>query len=126
MGGQRHDPPVTVLAEDELPVLADPVDSDDELLDEEELLDVGDGVAVLDDDMVVDEVDVPLEVPAWVCAAANASAATATVPITPDEAMSRPRSRSARSRSAGVIRRLRAAISVGPAGARPPLAVRPA
>jgi hypothetical protein len=67
MRSQGHDPPLTVLAEDELPVLADPVDSDeDELLDEEELLDVGDGVAVLEDDVVVEDVDVVPAVPARV------------------------------------------------------------
>jgi hypothetical protein len=104
MRGQGHDPPLTVLAEDELPALADPVDSD-----EEELLAAGDGVAVLDDEVVVEDVDVVPAVPACVCAAATASAATATVPSMPAEAVSRPRSRSARSRSAGVMRRLGAA-----------------
>jgi hypothetical protein len=110
MHGQVHDPPVTVLAEDEFPALADPVESDeDELLDDEELLDVGFGVALLDDVVVDDDVDVVPVAPAWVCAAATASTATATVPSTPAEAASRPRRRSARSRSAGVMRRLEAA-----------------
>jgi hypothetical protein len=99
MRGQGHDPPVTVLAEDELPVLADPVDSD-----EEELLDAGDGVAVLVATEVEedDDVDVPVVVPACVCAATIANAATATVPNTPDAAVSLPRSRSALLRWAGV------------------------
>jgi hypothetical protein len=53
MRGQGHDPPVTVLAEDEFPALAEPVDSD-----EDAPLELADGVGVLDDDVVVEEVDV--------------------------------------------------------------------
>jgi hypothetical protein len=89
-----------VAAEEELPVLAEPLDSDDELLDVV-------GVAVLVVAVVVmDVVDVAVVVPAWVCAAMPASAATATAPAMPDEAVSFRRSRSARSRSAMVMRRL--------------------
>jgi hypothetical protein len=59
--GQGHDPPVTVLADDALPVLAEPVDSDEELL-----LDA-DGVVVVVDVVVMNAV-VPevVEVPAVV------------------------------------------------------------
>ena len=78
MRGKGHEPPLTVLAEDELPVLADPVDSDDPLLvdDDED----GVGVAVVVDD-VTDDVEAALvaEVPALVWYAATPSAATAAV-----------------------------------------------
>jgi hypothetical protein len=118
-----HEPPVTVLADDELPELAEPGDSDAELLEEElldeEPLDVGEGVVVLVPIVVVvDAADPADDVPACVRAAAVASTATATVPATPAEAMSLVRRRNALSRSAGVMRRLGAAISVGPGDAR--------
>jgi hypothetical protein len=63
MGGKSHDPPVTVLADEAFPVLADPVESDDD----PELVDEGDGVTVAADD-VVDDVDFVLvvDVPASV------------------------------------------------------------
>jgi hypothetical protein len=98
-------------------VLADPVDSDDEpvLLDEEE----ADGVDV--DDDVTEEVDAPLvvvDVPVCVCAARTASAATAAVPAIPKDVVSLPRSRSARSRSAAVMRRFGAAITAAPGSSR--------
>jgi hypothetical protein len=117
--GESHEPPLTVLAEDELPVLADPVDSDDEpvLLDEEEA--DGDGVDV--DDEVTEEVDAALvvvDVPVCVCAARTARAATAAVPPIPRDVVSLPRSRSARSRSATVMRRFGAAITAAPGSAR--------
>ena len=66
MRGKGHEPPLTVLAEDELPELADPVDSDDPALVDEDDEDAdGVGVAVVVDD-VTDDVDDPLvaEVPA--------------------------------------------------------------
>jgi hypothetical protein len=61
MRGKGHEPPLTVLAEDELPVLADPVDSDDPVL-----VDVDDeGVAVVVDDVTDDvEAELVAEVPA--------------------------------------------------------------
>jgi hypothetical protein len=90
-----HEPPLTVLADEALPLLADPLESDEELL----LDDVG--LAVLDVAVVVmDVVDVAVLVPAWVCAESAASATTATVPAIPDDAVSRLRNRSARSRRA--------------------------
>jgi hypothetical protein len=56
-----HEPPLTVLAEDELPELADPVDSDDDPVD----VDVDAGVvvvvAVAPDD-ATDVVTVPVDV----------------------------------------------------------------
>jgi hypothetical protein len=112
MGGKNHDPPVTVLADEELPVLADPVDSADDPV----LVDEGDGVAVAADD-VIDDVDTVLvvDVPASVWYAATASAATAAVPTTPKEAVSFLRRRSARSRSAAVMRRFGAGITEPPA-----------
>jgi hypothetical protein len=63
MGGKSHDPPVTVLAEEAFPVLADPVDSEDDPV----LVDEGDGVAAAADD-VIDDVDTVLvvDVPASV------------------------------------------------------------
>jgi hypothetical protein len=100
MRSQGHEAPLTVLAEDALPVLAEPVDRDDELL-----LDA-DGVGVLLTDVVVmSVVDVAVVVPACVCAAMAASAATATVPRAADVVVSLRRRRSARSRCATVIRR---------------------
>lgn len=57
MRGKGHDPPVTVLADDALPVLAEPVDSEEELLLE------GDGVVVVEvfvmDEVVSEVVEVP-------------------------------------------------------------------
>ena len=65
--GKGHEPPLTVLAEDELPVLAEPADSEDDplLVDEED--DDADEVAPLADvddvtedvETVLDAVDVP-------------------------------------------------------------------
>jgi hypothetical protein len=88
-----------VLAEDALPLLAEPVDSDAEpVLDTE-------GVAVLLAEMVVMSVVAGVVVvPALVCAATAASAATATVPTTAADVVSFLRRRSARSRSATVMR----------------------
>jgi hypothetical protein len=107
--GKGHEPPLTVLADDELPVLADPVDSEDDPVlevDEEDEDDEDDGVGVL----AVAEDDITallavLDVPACVCAASSASAATAAVPTTPKDVVSLPRRRSARSRSTAVMRR---------------------
>lgn len=63
MRGQGHEPPLTVLADDELPALADPVDSEDDPLVDEEVL--GDGVAVVVVDDVIDDVAVvDVDVPA--------------------------------------------------------------
>jgi hypothetical protein len=111
MRDDGHDPPVTVLAEEELPALADPVDRDDD-----EPLDAGDGVVAVPMVVEVAAVDPVDDVPACVRAAAVASAATATVPATPAQAMSLVRRRSAWSRSAGVMGRLGADISSGRAG----------
>jgi hypothetical protein len=68
MRGKGHEPPLTVLAEDELPVLTDPVDSDEPVLVDEDDEDAdGVGVAVVVDD-VTDDVEAALvaEVPALV------------------------------------------------------------
>jgi hypothetical protein len=63
MRGKGHEPPLTVLAEDELPVLADPVDSDDPVLVDEDEDD--EGVAVVVDDVTDDvEAELVAEVPA--------------------------------------------------------------
>ena len=61
MRGKGHEPPLTVLAADELPVLADPVDRDDPVDEDED----DEGVAVVVDD-VTDDVEAALvaEVPA--------------------------------------------------------------
>jgi hypothetical protein len=97
---EGHEAPLTVLADDELPVLADPVASGVVVLLDAE------GVAVLEVEVVViDVVDVAVVVPAWVCAASAARAATATVPAMPDDTVSCFRNLSARSRSATVRRR---------------------
>jgi hypothetical protein len=110
--GKGHEPPLTVLAEDELPVLAEPVESDDDpVLDEDDDEDEADDdagvVAVPDEDIVVEDDALPavLAVPAWVCADRTASDATAAVATTPKAVVSLPRRRSARSRSAAVMRR---------------------
>ncbi len=98
--GDGHEAPLTVLADDELPLLAEPVASGD-----------GVEVAVLDlavPDVVVDVIDVvepAVVVPACVCAESAARATTATVPAMPDETVSFFRNLSARSRSATVSRR---------------------
>lgn len=93
-----HEAPLTVLADDELPVLAEPVASGAAVLVAAE------GVAVLDAGVVVmDVVDVAVRVPACVCAESAARATTATVPAMPDETVSFFRNLSARSRSATVI-----------------------
>ena len=109
-----HEPPLTVLAEDELPELAEPVDSDDDPVG----VDVGVAVGVADAlDDATDDVATSLagvEDPACVCAATSASAATEAVPSTPNAVVSLPRRRSARSRSATVMRRFGAAITVFP------------
>jgi hypothetical protein len=107
--GKGHEPPLTVLAEDELPVLAEPVESDDDPVLEEDEDEDDDGVVVVvpEEDIAVED-DAPvavLDVPAWVCAARMASAATAAVPTTPKDVVSLPRRRSARSLSAAVMRR---------------------
>ena len=112
MRGKGHEPPLTVLAEDELPVLADPVDREDEADG------VGVAVVVVPVAEVPDEVVVLLDVvdvAAFVCAAATAIAATTAVPSTPNDFVSLPRRRSARSRSAAVMRRFGAGIT-GPPG----------
>jgi hypothetical protein len=96
--GDGHEAPLTVLAEDELPLLAEPVAS-------------GDGVAVLDAAVpdvavvVIDEVDVAVVAPACVCADNAPRAATASVPANPDDTVSFLRNLSARSRSPTVSRR---------------------
>jgi hypothetical protein len=107
--GKGHEPPLTVLAEEALPVLADPVESDDA-----PLLDDVDGVTVVvvvPADDVLDEVVAPLDfvaAPGLPCAATTASAATAAVANIPKDVVSLRRRRSARSRSATVMRRLEA------------------
>ena len=115
MVGKAHEPPVTVPADEALPLLADPVDSEVEAL-----------VLVLDDPVlvvvivVVEEDADPLDVedaPAWVCAAATAIAATAIVPATPEDIVSLRCRRRALSRSATVMRRFCAAISAAPGNA---------
>ncbi len=93
---------MTVVADEALPLLADPVDSDVEGLVVE--LDAPVLVVVM---VVLEEVD-PLEAddaPAWLCAAATEIAATAIVPTTPEDIVSRRCRRRARSRSATVVRR---------------------
>jgi hypothetical protein len=90
-----------VLADEALPLVAVPLDRDDELLDAA-------GEAVLElEVLVIDAVDAVLAVPELVCAASPASAATAIVPAIPDVVVSFLRRRRARSRSAMVILRLR-------------------
>ena len=100
-------------------MLADPVESEDDpvLVDDDD--DVDGVVVLVDVDDVTVDVDAPLDavaVPACACAATIPSAATAAVPTTPNVLVSLPRSRSARSRSAAVMRRLGAAISAPPGG----------
>jgi hypothetical protein len=113
MCGAGHDAPLTVLADDAFPVLADPVES------AEELLEVADGVldVVVDADAI--DVDAALtdDVPGCVSAASPASAATATVLVAASDRVSLPRRRRARSRSATVMRRFGAAITTTPAAA---------
>ena len=125
MRGKGHEPPLTVLAEDELPVLADPVDSEDPVLVDEDDDEDGVGVAVVVDD-VTDDVEATLfvEVPALVWYAATPSAATAAALATPKDAVSLLRRRSARSRSAGVMRRFGAGITGPPAAGPHGLATR--
>ena len=124
MCGEGHEPPLTVLAEEEFPVLADPVESDDDpVLDEEfDEADDADGVAVVVVPVndVTEDVDTLLAVdaPACVSAAAIPSAATATLPATPSDTVSFRRRRSARSRSSTVIRRFGAGITGPPGDAR--------
>jgi hypothetical protein len=120
MRGKGHEPPLTVLAEDELPVLADPVESDDPVLVDEDDEDAdGVGVVVVAVD-VTDDVEAALvaELPALVWYAATPSIPTATVPMTPKDAVSFLRRRSARSRSTTVMRRFGAGITEPP-GAGP-------
>ena len=103
-GREGHDAPVTVLADEALPLVAEPLDRDDELLDEAgEVVPV---VAVV----VIDAVDPAVDVPECVLAASPATAATAIVPTTPDVVVSFLRRRRARSRSTTVILRLRFTI----------------
>jgi hypothetical protein len=117
---KRHDPPLTVLAEEELPVLADPVESDADPVLEDVEDDEADGVVVVPVVDVTDEVDTVLvDVPACASAAATPSAATATPPTTPKDTVSLRRSRSARSRSSTVMRRLGAGINGPPEDAPP-------
>ncbi len=94
-------------------MLADPVDSDDEPV----LLDADDdaGVVVVEvDDLIAEDDAALVDVPAWVCAAVTASTATAAVPMTPNDAVSLPRRRRARSRCSTVIRRLGDCITRAP------------
>ncbi|HUZ69605.1 MAG TPA: hypothetical protein VMU65_07820 [Candidatus Saccharimonadales bacterium] len=87
-----------MLADDELPLVAEPVASGADALP--------DGVGVLDVAVVViDMVDVAVMVPACVCAESAARAARAAAPVTPDDTVSLLRNLSARSRSATVSRR---------------------
>jgi hypothetical protein len=116
-----HEPPLTVLAEDELPELADPVDSEDEPVDV--VVGAAVGVAAALGDVTEDVVTLAaVEDPASVWAATTARTATAVVPSTPNAVVSLPRRRSARSRSAKVMRRFGAAITGSPAVASMPLA----
>ena len=113
--GKGHEPPLTVLAEEELPELADPVESaDDPVLEEDE---DGEGVVVVD---VIDEVVALLvaDVPACVAADATARTATAALPATPKDIVSLRRRRKARSRSSTVMRRFGADITSPPAHAQ--------
>ena len=98
-----------MLADPALPLVAEPLESDDEEL----LLDAGE--AVLVDVVVIDAADAVVAVPACVCAASPASAATAMVPTTPDVVVSFLRRRRALSRSATVILRLRE-VTIGSGG----------
>jgi hypothetical protein len=102
-----------VLADAELPEVAEPVERDDDpLLADGD--DDADGVAAGVVDVVTDAVEAVAavrEVPASLCAASTASAATAVVASTPTDVVSLLRSRSARSRSATVIGRFGAAIT---------------
>ena len=61
MRDEGHEPPLTVLADDALPALADPVESEDDplLVDEE---DEADGVAAGVDVDAIDDVDAVLDV----------------------------------------------------------------
>jgi hypothetical protein len=99
-------------------VLADPVESDDD-----PVLDDADGVAVVvvvPVDDAVDEVVALLDmfdVPEFVWAATTASTATAAVPSTPKDVASLLRRRSARFRSATVMRRFGAGITRPPGAA---------
>ncbi len=116
MRGVRHDAPLTVLAVDEVPVLAEPVDS------AEELLEVAEGVLVVATDVdavLTDDALLTDEVPGCVSAASPARAATATVLVAPSSRTSLPRNRRARSRSATVIRRFGAAITATPGAGLP-------
>jgi len=116
MRGVRHDAPLTVLADDEFPVLTEPVDS------AEELLEVADGVLVVATDVDVvlsDDALLTDDVPGCVSAARPARAATATLLVAPSSRASLPRNRRARSRSATVIRRFGAAITATPAAGLP-------
>jgi hypothetical protein len=60
MRDRGHEPPLTVLADDALPALADPVESEDDplLVDDDE----ADGVVVVVVDDVIDDVDAVLVV----------------------------------------------------------------
>jgi hypothetical protein len=98
-------------------LLAAPVESDDDpVLEEDEADDDVGALAVPEDDIIVedDALLAALDAPAWVCAARTASAATAAVAITPKEVVSLPRRRSARSRSAVVMRRFGFGITASP------------
>lgn len=106
MRGDGHEAPLTVLADDELPLLAEPVASGDGVA--VAVLDVAEPDVVAVPDVVVDVIDVvelAVVVPACVCAESAARATTATVPAMPDETVSFFRNLSARSRSATVSRR---------------------
>jgi hypothetical protein len=116
-----HEPPLTVLAEEELPELADPVESaDDPVLEADE---VEEGVVVVDVapvEEVTDEVValVVADVPACVAADAAPSTTTAALPATPKDIVSLRRRRNARSRSSTVMRRFGADITSPPAHAQ--------
>jgi rhodanese-related sulfurtransferase len=99
-----------VLADAALPLLAAPLESD-----EEELLEaVGEALPVVEV-VVTDAVAAVAAAPAFVAAARPASAATAIVPTTADVVVSFLRRRRARSRSATVILRLRG-FTIGSGG----------
>ena len=99
-----------MLADEALPLVAEPLESDDE-----ELLDAAGELVPVVDVLVIEAVDDAVAVPAFVCAARPASAATAIVPVTPNVAVSFLRRRRARSRSTTVILRLRE-VTIGSGG----------
>ncbi|HVC41869.1 MAG TPA: hypothetical protein VND54_07830 [Candidatus Saccharimonadales bacterium] len=95
-------------------MLADPVESDDDPVPDEDVDGVVDFAVVPVEDAVVEVATLLVDAPTCVSAAATASAATAAAPATPKAIVSVRRRRSARSRSAAVMRRFDAGITPPP------------